>query len=371
MKSVLFRPPRLDEPSVAALTDQVRRNCEISSAGQAGGYSLCGLLLRLRQFYKWEHGLAPWQEPDPGAVISWIEEKEQGWNLLEDAAWHDLSWEGAAHEPFEVQSLNDRLLPRGLAYGAGLSRGLTPTFFLGELLSSRREENLTILVLGRELARDLDAAPALRQGDLIYARREALAFYLWDRLSDPVQQKNAFLRVALEIHRLPLKPLLQTPGVFQEEFQAFLDGELAAAIHHEMGEAREPALRDAFPTVLTLFPQTRIEIWLRALKDALADVNDWGRLSYFIREQRLASLAVLLAWRSGLSALLLPELEPAFREVAAFGNWKALEQARLAARARLRALAVGLNTLLAAPEAADRDWLQREIQARYLTPLGL
>ncbi len=90
------------------------------------------------------------------------------------------------------------LIPRKLAYGAGLSRGLTPTFFLGELLEERREGDLTILVLGPELARDLDASPALCQGTLIYARRQALAFYLWDQLSDPTQQGNAYLQVALK-----------------------------------------------------------------------------------------------------------------------------------------------------------------------------
>jgi len=75
--------------------------------------------------------------------------------------------------------------PRGWRNGAGLSRGLAPTFFLGELLEARQVGELTILVLGPELARDLDASPALCQGTLIYARRQALAFYLWDHLSTP------------------------------------------------------------------------------------------------------------------------------------------------------------------------------------------
>ena len=48
-----------------------------------------------------------------------------------------------------------------------------------------------------ELARDLDGTPALCQGSLIYARKEALAFYLWDRLADPIQQNKKFLKISI------------------------------------------------------------------------------------------------------------------------------------------------------------------------------
>jgi hypothetical protein len=181
-----------------SLIKAVRWNCDIASAGQAGHFSLCGLLLRLRQLYKWEHGLAPWREPESPAVLEWISRRERTWDDMETASWQALACGQSAMDPFAVEALNDCLIPQGLAYGAGLSRGLTPTFFLGELLETRRLGKLTILVLGPELARDLDASPALCQGSLIYARRQALAYYLWDRLSDPVQQGNAYLRLALQ-----------------------------------------------------------------------------------------------------------------------------------------------------------------------------
>ena len=184
--------------------------------------------------------------------------------------------------PLRWRPSTDHLIPQGLAYGAGLSRGLAPTFFLGELLEERRVGELTILILGPELARDLDASPALCQGTLIYARRQALAFYLWDHLSDPTQQGNAYLQLALKAYQLTLKDLLRDPEAHQEQFNAFLAGELEAVIRHEMGEALEPSLQDAFPAVLERFPQTRLELWVRTLKDALADVNDWGRLAYIV-----------------------------------------------------------------------------------------
>jgi len=92
-------------------------------------------------------------------------------------------------------------------------------------------------------------------GTLIYARRQALAFYLWDHLSDPIQQGNAYLQLALKSYQITLKDLLADPEAHQEQFNAFLAGELEAVIRHEMGEALEPSLQDAFPAVLQRFPR--------------------------------------------------------------------------------------------------------------------
>lgn len=349
----------------------VRWNCRLASAGGAYHYSLCGLLLRLRQLYKWEHGLKPWQEPDPDAVLAWVAEQESVWDSLEDAPWQPLTWEGETFETQEVEEVNQRLLPLGLAYGSGLSRGLQPTFFLGELAEMRRQEELTILILGRELARDLDGTPALCQGSLIYARKEALAFYIWDRLADPIQQNNEFLKLALAGHGLKLQDLLRDPEAHQEQFQELLAAELEAAIHHEIGEAREPSLRQALPAVLASYPQTRVEHWARGLKDALAEVNEWGRLTYLIGTRNLSSLALMLAWRPGLYPLLMPELDPACRRVAASGDWQALEEARQQVLIRLRRTAAGLTEIMAARKIDSAPVILKAIEQQYLAPLGL
>jgi hypothetical protein len=350
---------------------QVRWNCRLASAGGAGAYSLCGLLLRLRQLYKWEHGLKPWQEPDSDAVLAWVAEQERLWDSLEDAPWQPLYWGAGIFEPQEVDAVNRLLLPMGLAYGAGLSRGLKPTFFLGELAEVRRQGELTILILGPELARDLDGTPALCQGSLIYARQEALGYYVWDRLADPVQQNNEFLKIALAGYRLRLMDLLRDPEAHQEKYQELLAGELEAAIRHEIGEALEPSLRRALPAVLAAYPQTRVEHWARGLKDALAEVNEWGRLAYLIETRNLSSLALMLAWRPGLYPLLLPELEPAFRRVAAQRDWEALEEARQQALARLRQTAAGLTALLESRATITSPQILQKIEEQYLCPLGI
>lgn len=354
-----------------AFLNQVAANCQVAAAGQAGQFSLCGALLRLRQLYKWEHLLPPWREPEPAAVIEWIELRERTWETLEGAAWQQLVLSGQAFDPLAVAEINERLIPEGLAYGAGLSRGHAPTCFLGELQELRRRDGLTILVLGPELARDLDAAPALRQGSLIYARRQAWGFYLWDRLSDPAMQNNGFMKAALEFYGLELSGLLRDVRAHQERFEALMAAELEAVIHHEVGEALEPGLGPAFARLLDLYPQTRVELWLRNLKDALAEVNDWGRLAYLIEGRRLASLGVMLALRPPLYAVLMPELEPAYRRLQAGGDWGLLTAARRQILTRLRRIAGEVQDLLARPESSDSAWLRMELQERYLAPLGL
>jgi len=355
----------------SALIRQVEANCELASGHQAGSFSLCGLLMRLRLLYKWKHGLPPWREPDPEAILAWVADLESAWDAREGEPWQELRLNGLTLDPFDVEQVNSVLEPGGLAYGAGLCRGLAPTFFLGELSEVRRAENLTILVIERELARDLDGTPALRQGEVIYARRQALAYYLWDRLADPTQQGNRFLTAGWSPAEPPLPHLLQDPEAHREAWERLVAGELEAVIHHELGEARETSLDQALPAILALFPHTPLEHWIRAVKDALADVNDQGRLSFFIAGRHLLSLALMLAFQPGFYPLLLPELEPAFFKLTAAGDWEAIEEARVSAQARLRQVALEVTDLVAEHKNDSPEKLREVLTARFLTPLGL
>ena len=355
----------------STVISQVAANCELASGHQAGSFSLCGLLMRLRLLYKWQHGLPPWREPDPEAILAWIADLESSWDAREGEPWQQLCVNGLSIDPFEVDRVNAVLEPGGLAYGAGLCRGLAPTFFLGELSEVRRLDDLTILVIEQELARDLDGTPALRQGALIYARRQALAYYLWDRLADPTQEGSRFLAAGWSGAAAPLPALLKDPEGHQEVWEGLLQEELEAVIRHELGEARETSLSQALPAILELFPHTPLDHWIRALKDALADTNDRGRLSYFIAGRRLTSLALMLAFQPGFYPLLLPELEPAFHELTASGDWEVMEAARAAALTRLRRVAAEVTELLEVQKNESPENLREALTCRFLTPLGL
>jgi len=350
---------------------QVQANCRIAAAGQVGYYSLCGMLLRLRQLYKWEQGLMPWQEGDPKAVLDWIEAQEEVWTDLEEAGLQKLNWHGRQMDPYAVMELNILLEPEGLAYGAGFTHGLAPMCFLGELWETKKHRELTVLILGPELARDLDAAPALRQGSFIYLRTEPLAFYLWDNLSDPSKQNNIFLKIALAAKGIDQAGLLTQPGTYEEQFKSLLASAGEAIIHHEIGEALEPALQETLPRLIKRFPHSRIERWVRAVKDALADMNDWGRLAYILEERDLPELALVLAWRPGFYPYLLPELEPAFWELQRTRDWGIVEQARQTALGRLRQTAAELEAVLQELGTAADEQTAIVLEKKFISPLGL
>jgi hypothetical protein len=79
----------------------------------------------------------------------------------------------------------------------------------------------------------------------------------------------------------------------------------------------------------------------------------------------------MLAFRPGLYNLLLPELEPAFRELIQKRDWTAVAQARTQALARLRQTAASLAEILASRDSYLPPALLAEITRRYLVPLGL
>ncbi|MBW2107619.1 MAG: hypothetical protein JRI36_02980, partial [Deltaproteobacteria bacterium] len=62
------------------LVDQVLKNCDISDSIHAGLYTVCGLALRLRDLYKWEKQLAPWEDGASSEILGWNEQKEHTWN---------------------------------------------------------------------------------------------------------------------------------------------------------------------------------------------------------------------------------------------------------------------------------------------------
>ena len=168
--------------NVNDIARQVLHNCNISDANNAGMYSICGLALRLRDLYKWEQGLPPWEERDSSEVLEWIESKENQWEKCIDKKFATISINGKTYDPFDTTAINAVLEPLNFFYGAGYARGLKPTFFLTAIAEKSTVNSTTIYTLDRELARDLLTIPALNQDDYIIIRRDAARLFLWDQM---------------------------------------------------------------------------------------------------------------------------------------------------------------------------------------------
>ena len=345
------------------LIRQIRRNCDISDAHHGGIFSICGLALRLRDLYKWEQGMAPWEEGDSKALLEWIGNREAHWEALIGLDYDQLALSGRQVDPFDSEAVNSMLAPHRLHYGAGYARGLKPTFFLAVIEDRQEIDGHHVYGLARELARDLLTLPALSQGNTILLRRESAYRFLWDQLSFIAPSGRRALNVALNACGLAD----HRPAALRNRLAELLRVQEAIHLHHELGEIQEKYFgRDLFREIIAAFPLTRVEMLVRHVKDLLADTNSFGTLCHVCRTRSTAGLGLYLAFADRLTKALFPQLELGFEEFLRTKDWATLEQTVEAGYAAATGHA---DTLLAAyGEGKDRNDLaqvERSVQKSF------
>lgn len=251
--------------NLGELVSTVQRNCHISDAQYAGEYTLCVFLLKMREFYRWEHRI-PFAGVLPSEEIGrWMQERERMWETLETRPFESLALPGLQVDPFDTATINRALLPQGHVYSAGIGRFNKPHFFLGALQHSEQREGVTIHVSRREYARDLVAPPAMMLDNIIYLRQESLRRFLWERIEEwRLNNKNEAMSRAIADYG------------FDDDLDAALDrmteAETESVVLHELGEAfADRRLGPAWPEMLAALARSKAEIQVRAVRDLLAD----------------------------------------------------------------------------------------------------
>ncbi len=312
---------------VDAIAAQVKQNCNISDARYWGSYSPCGLLLRLRDLYKVEHGLKPWEKISHKAVGSWIDIRESLWQERESQEFQAIEIQGREYGPFEVSSINEVLSEKGLFYGAGYGNMLKPVFILAELSERIARGKYSIYVAGRELARDLSTSPAMIQGHMIIARQETARMFLWGKFEEMKSRKCAgSLHHAFSEYGIS--------GDFDDAsiegpFSRLVQEELSTYVHHELGEASQRRVLGRWWKQLLLdIPYSRAELFMRSLKDVLSDTCRSGMLSYIVEEKKAGSLSFYVSLLSGFRKMIFPDMFPAYEAFRKTGNWDIIERAR-------------------------------------------
>ena len=84
---------------IESLSSQVKHNCNISDARHWGYYSLCGLLLRLRELYRSEQGIPLWGKMPQEDIGRWIASRENLWRELEDKELTPITTEWKRFRP--------------------------------------------------------------------------------------------------------------------------------------------------------------------------------------------------------------------------------------------------------------------------------
>jgi len=353
---------------VEAITHQVLHNCDISDAQHAGLYSTCGLALRLRDLYKWERRLNPWEEKDSSEILDWIDHKEQLWEKLAEVEYADLTIDGRQYHPFDTSKINAALEPHRVLYGAGYAYSLKPTFFLAEIENKEHTHGHIVYTLGRELARDLLTLPALSQDNMILLRTESARLFLWDQIVYIKKSARPALQFALQ--HCGLKE--QHPAALRLSLPLILAAQKDNYIHHEIGEMRDSTFHTPiWREIIGTYPHTTVELLTRALKDLLADTNEHGTLRYLTQNRKTAGLGLYTAFLDGLQKQLFPELRDAFKTFTQTRNWHIIEEAAAAGYSHAKNYADQMiEIFLSGKEKMQPKWAKEEIEHRLLAKLN-
>ncbi len=293
--------PRIDPE----LVSNVQYNCDVSDARFAGHYTLCIYLLKMREFYRWHHGLSLNDNLPMPRVSEWVHRTENRWESLESNAFEPVVLGGERFDAFDDDGINRRLAGTGVVYSCGIGRFGKPVMFLAECLDSSSSGELTIHLAGRELARELAAPPAMIRGQRIYLRRqsiermlfEAIEEWRWHRHEGPMQKVN-------DHYGFDRDP--------DGALAALADDQIEQLLLHERGEFEAGRrLQGDWNAMLADVASTRAENVARAVRDCLADCL--VVLPHLVDAARPECVHAYAAMLTPLARELFPALPDAYR----------------------------------------------------------
>lgn len=340
---------------------QVRKNCDITDARYAGLYSVCGLAMRLRDLYKWEHDIPFWQEGDADRVLDWIGTKEATWEAVMSEEFAPLQINGSRFDPFDSRGINAALNPHGFYYGAGYAHSLKPTFFVAQIVETTLAAGHTVWHLGREHARDLLTLPAFSQDGQIVLRNEAGRMFLWDQIMYINKAGRRPLALAMQACGVPDAE----PETLRSHIDKVLDAQQMVYLWHEVGELEEQIFdRHQWRKILADHPHTVVELFARALKDILADTGARGALSVILAHRNAAALGLYMAFGKGLFPVMCSELVGAFDRFISNSEWAVLESAAREIRRKATAYTHQvLDIYHGGRKRKNKAWTRRTIEA--------
>jgi hypothetical protein len=357
---------------VRRVANQVKENCDISDAKHWRMSSVCGLLLRLRDLYRWEKDIEPWGKIDHPELLQWVDQKERNWEELIKKEFQNIEIDREEYPPFDAKEINNTLEPEGFIYGAGFVRALKPSFFLAELEESRKEEGYNIHILGKELARDLVTTPALLQGKDIFARREPMMYLLWDKIEELKTTGKKALKCAFKDYGLDEKKLTARPEGIKDEIDRIAGEELKSYLCHEIGEANDEIFPDEeWHGLIGLFPHTNIEKFVRGVKDILGDTNQKGMLEHIIAHEKKGSLGFYVSSLSGFRKIIFPEIVDGYWEFRKTDDWDVIEKARKVGYNSAKKYAERLIRIYRDGKTKEKEWIKRGIEGELIAPLNL
>lgn len=287
------------------LIGAIQTNCDVSDAKYAGDYGLCTYLLKMREYYRWEHEIPYFSEVPKDDLGTWLTERERHWEHIESAPWMPLPLTHGMADPFDSDAVNHDLVPQGYVYSAGYGRFHKPVFFLGRLL--RRDEwgDVTIFISSCEYARELAAPPAMLQDRTIFVRQESARRLVWEKIDEWrwTRQDNAMGR-AIACHASVDDQVL---------LDRMTDDAMNIMILHELGEVQVGRwLGEEWTALIESFSRSPAEIVARAVRDHLADCR--STLPALLDRGHAGALHFYFANVDGARKKLFSDMQAAYQQ---------------------------------------------------------
>ncbi len=289
--------------SIDTLSKAVQFNCDLSDREFAADYSICIYLIRMREYYRWSHGIALNETLDQGALMDWVSDTEKRWNEITVDDFQALEYQGEFYLPFDAKELNRVLHPQGYTYSAGYGQFGKPVFMLAELDSMESTHHYKLTIAGRELARELTAPPAVMQSRNILIRRESVSRLIWDLLEEWQWNKpdNAMAQV-VQYYDFETSPLraLERAGADQCE----------VLILHEIGELIAEDLVAPHWNEMLNDDNKHRQLFARAVRDYLADCL--STLPGLLAEENVPGIHFYFASLTPLRKSMFPALAKSY-----------------------------------------------------------
>lgn len=330
---------------LAAIQQAVQHNCAISDARYSRDYSLCIYLLRLREFFRWQNHIPFGIGIDQKSLGIWVSDTESHWDEIEETDFQPLVIEGQTFDPFDSDSINQKLLGGGLFYSAGLGRLGQPHFILAKLSAQSTTKKYSCVELGEELARDTIALPAVAQDKTIIIRHECFTQLIWQMFDEwNIKKADGPMKRLAGYYNLKLNDQLPAAiDIAAHDLGTVLvrheTGEIAAgeilgaeyqwmtyAFHGKPGEMQIRAVRDLLADALSTWPHIAqsgitdsddtplLDFWLAGLngyrEKIFKQTNPDKRLFSKVAEQRLNTLSNMIdseqsRWQTVATQLLM------------------------------------------------------------------
>ncbi len=341
------------------ICQSVQYNCHIADAHHAEDYTMCTYLLKMREYFRWEQNLGCRSQIPKDALGDWLSERESLWENMLEAEFQPVEIDGQLFDPFDTEAINNALAPYDLVYSAGLEGGSKAHFFLGQLLLREAGDGqFTLYMSGDELARCLNAPPAMTSEHSIFLRRQSMHRYLWEKYETWAWSRpdNALGRA------LACYPFDSSPD---EALDAMTENEMPLVKAHEMGEHEAgKLLGENWNQMLMQLAYSQAELMARAVRDHLADCI--YSLPMLAEQNHAPAIHFFMGNLSGMRKLLFPALQPAYDQWLDTGDTGAFVHFASSGKAHWLALAEDMMALHAREGVAAAEPIKQLVEARKL-----